>query len=69
MKRPHFIACNHGCLAREPKGMATNGGCNFPPRLPDLRNHASLLWGYHDDPEVRKFSSKVVGLLDRIYEE
>lgn len=69
MKRPYFKACNHGCRAREAKGMATNGGCQFPANLYLLREQAGLLWGYHHDEEVRKFARKIVGLLDHIKED
>ena len=69
MKRPHFKWCNHGCRARKAQGMATNGGCNFPPRLDQLKEEAGLFWSCHDDADVRRFARKVVGLLDHIYEE
>ncbi len=65
--RPYFKACNHGCRARRPRGMSTNGGCRMP-RLPQLREKAGLLSGYHDDIEVRRFARKVCELLDHIEE-
>lgn len=69
MKRPHFIACNHGCKARKPTGQATNSSCNFPNSLYLLREQAGLMWGYHHEKEVREFARKVVALLDHIVEE
>ena len=68
MKRPHFKSCNHGCAARKATGQATNGRCDFP-RLDKLRETAGVMWGYHDDAEVRKFGRDVVTLLEHIYEE
>lgn len=68
MKRPHFKACNNGCRARKPVGMATNGGCRFPHDLTGLRSQAGLLWGSHGDPGVRKFARTICDLLDHIVE-
>jgi len=68
MKQPHFTWCNHGCRSRKPVGMATNGSCNFPPRLDDLQETANLMWSSHDDIEVRRFAKQVSGLLEHVFE-